>query len=176
MLIYDFLKKDHEIVKQLLEQLQESSPTAIKRRRDLLQRLHDEIIPHIRAEEKVFYEPLKDIAGMEDMVLECYEEHVTTESILRELESMDPSQDRWDAKLTVFKESFEHHVDEEEQELFNNARQVLAAEEAQMMGEAFKKLKVEVKEGSILQSTLEKVAQFMPARFSQRFTDLARRL
>lgn len=176
MPIYEFLKKDHEVVKQLLEQLLESSPNATKRRRDLLQRLHDEIIPHMRAEEKVLYDPLKDISGMEDAVLDAYEEHINVESILRELETMDPSIDRWSAKVKVLKESLENHIKEEEEELFNSARQVLASDEAEMMGEAFKKLKAEVKEGSILQSTLEKVAQFMPARFSQRFADFARRL
>lgn len=176
MLIYDALKKDHEVMKQLLKQMHDSSDGAVNRRRDLLEKLHDLLIPHARAEEKVLYDTLKEIEGTEDIALEGYEEHSTVESVLRELNNVDPSDPRWMAKLEVLKENLEHHVEEEENEMFERARQVLAPEEAEMMAEAFKSLKESVQNGSILQGALETVAQYMPARFASRFTDITRRL
>lgn len=176
MLIYDALKKDHEVLKNLLQQMEDTSEGAVNRRRDLLQRLYDELVPHARAEEKVLYDTLKEIEGTEDIALEGYEEHSTVESLLRELQNMDPSDARWAAKLTVLKENLQHHLREEEDEMFSLARQVLAHEEAEMMTEAFQNLKKKVENGSIMQNALETVAQFMPARFAQRFSDVSKRL
>lgn len=176
MQIYDVLKKDHQVVLELLQQAEETSEKATKRRQELLGRVRDELIPHVRAEEKVLYDTLKGINGTEEIALTAYEEHHAAELTLRELEFMNPSDERWPAKLKVLKESLERHIEEEEGEMFDQARQVLAPEEAQMMAEAFKTLKAEVSEGSIVQTALEKVAQFMPARFSQRFADMTRRI
>jgi hemerythrin-like domain-containing protein len=176
MLIYDVLKKDHEGLKNLLQQLDESTSAAIKKRRDLLERVRDEWVPHARAEEKVLYDTLKEISGTEDLALEAYEEHSTAESILRELELMDPGDDRWHAKLNVLKDTVEHHISEEESEIFDAAQQVLAEEEAEMMAEAFTNLKEQVRNGSVLQTALAAVAQYMPARFASRFTDISRRI
>lgn len=176
MLIYETLKRDHELMRDILHRMEESSEGAIHRRHDLLERLHDELIPHSRAEEKVLYDTLKEIDGTHELTLEFYEEHSTAESVLRELRNINPSDERWLAKLGVLKETLDHHIDEEETRLFAMARQVLAPEEAEMMAEAFRHLKKEVKNGSLLQGALEAVASSMPARFARRFTDLSRRL
>lgn len=176
MLIYDILKKDHQVVLDLLKRMEESSENAIKLRMDLLGRFRNELIPHTRAEEKVLYDTLKEINETEDIALEAYEEHHAVELILRELEAIEPSDERWKAKLNVLKENLEHHIEEEEGEMFDYAQQVLAPEEAEMMAEAFKNLKADVSEGSIVQSALEKIAEFMPARFAHRFSDFSRRI
>ena len=176
MLIYDVLKKDHQVVKDLLEKMEATSETASKSRKDLLEKLRTELIPHARAEERVLYNTLKDIETTKDIALEAYEEHEAAEALLRELEAMSTDDERWSAKLSVLKENLEHHIEEEEDQLFSDAKQVLAVEEAQMMAEAFKNLKAEVHDGSILQSALEAAARYMPARFVPRFTDISRRL
>jgi hemerythrin-like domain-containing protein len=176
MQIYDVLKKDHQAVLHLLEQMENTSDGAVQKRRDLLTRLSEELVPHMRAEEKVLYDTLKEINETEDLVLEAEEEHSTCEMVLHELQSIEPSDKRWAAKLAVLKENLELHIEEEETEIFAQAKQVLAPEEAKMMAEAFKNLKAEVAEGGILESALNRVAQFMPPRFSKRFTEISRRL
>lgn len=176
MIIYDVLKRDHAVILDLLGKMEASTEGAVKHRMDLAARLRDEWIPHARAEETVLYDTLKEINETEDVAIELSEEHHAIELLLRELEAIDPSDLRWKAKLTVLKENLERHIKDEEQEVFDYARQVLAPEEVEMMAVAFKDLKAEVSEGSIVQSALERVARFMPARFSQRFTELARRV
>ena len=74
MLIYDVLKKDHEVVKDLLEKMEATKETAPKSRIALLERLRNELIPHARAEEKVLYDTLKDIESTKELALEAYEQ------------------------------------------------------------------------------------------------------
>lgn len=175
MTIYDVLKRDHRQIRELTRRLQNSSKSTYLRH-DLLEELRTTLLAHSRAEEKVLYDTLKEIAGTDDLALESYEEHSVNEALLRELELVNPADERWQAKLHVFIENLEHHVVEEENETFASARQVLAPEEAVMMGQAYESLVRQLGEGSLLQSAIESVAQFMPARFSQRFTDLTKKV
>jgi hemerythrin-like domain-containing protein len=176
MLIYEALKKDHEAMRSILKDLDVSSDAATAQRRDLVEQLRQELLPHTRSEEKVLYDTLKEISGTEELALEAYEEHAAAETLLRELSLMDPADERWHAKLKVLKETLENHLEGEEAEIFEAASQVLATEEAEMMTEAFLNLKEQIKAGSLLHTALEKIGQYMPVRFAGRFADLSRRI
>ena len=166
MLIYDVLKQDHNKVKDLLARLVASADADEKTRHALIDKIKDELIPHARAEEAVFYNPLREIDGAKESVMHAYAEHAEAETLLHGLRVMDALSMDWRKTAQKLKEAIEHHIEEEETEIFENAKQVLAVEEAEMMARAFEKLKPEVREQSSLKSALDLVANLMPSRFT----------
>jgi len=70
------------------------------------------------------------------------------------------------------KDSIEHHVREEEGKFFDAAKQLFIDEEAQAMAEAFEQLKPKIREGNIVQSTVDLIANLMPPRFAAPFREM----
>jgi hypothetical protein len=121
---FEVLKNDHEEVKGIMEKLKDSFGE--KERVDLLNKLKEEIEPHMEAEENVFYSVLTDEEESKDHALEAIEEHHVAKMVLRELDKNNKAGDRWKAKMSVFKELVEHHIEEEEGEIFESAQKVLS--------------------------------------------------
>jgi hemerythrin superfamily protein len=146
MSIYDELKRDHEAVKQLLTRIEKASEEAGQGRERLFEELKAALTAHSRAEERVFYSALKAEEETKDVALEGVEEHHVVDVLLREIDRLAADSERWKAKFTVLKENVEHHVEEEEQEIFKKARQLLDADKAEALGEKFVKEKSKVLE------------------------------
>lgn len=172
MLIYDVLKKDHEVLKGLLDRLVHSADADADERKSLISEIRDELIPHARAEEAVLYNSLRLIDETKDLVMHGYTEHLEAETLLRSLQAMDAVDANWTSIARKLKDSIEHHVDEEEGKIFSAAQQVLAKEEAEAMAEAFEQMKPEVRDGGFMQNTLDLVANMMPVRFSESIRNL----
>ena len=111
---YNLLKKDHQEVMGMLNQMKELSEKDYKKRETLLKQMKQELVPHLRAEEKAFYSILRQNEEAKEDAMEAMEEHHAAELILRELEKMSPQEEFWPAKLSVFKEMINHHIEEEE--------------------------------------------------------------
>lgn len=137
MSIYDELEHDHQEAKELFAQIQAASPRAGKAKAKLFEELKAALLAHSKAEEKVFYPVLKRNDETKSMALEAVEEHHLVELLLRELSRIEPTDERWTAKFTVLKENVEHHVEEEESEIFDKAQEILSDEEADEVGEKF---------------------------------------
>lgn len=165
MLIYEALKKDHDTVRQLLNELVMLGENDEQRRHSLIEQIRDELVPHARAEESVFYNSLRAIDSAKDVVMHGYQEHMEAETFLRTLQLKDKIDADWKATAQKLKKAVEHHIQEEEGKIFTVAQQLFTQEEAQMMGEAFEQLKPEVKEEGFLRTTLDMVANLMPPRF-----------
>ena len=129
------LEEDHKKVRKLLDEGDETTERATKRRTELLEELVTELRIHETIEEEIFYPALEEHAKTKEIVLEGYEEHHAVDNIVEELIELDPSDETWGAKFTVMKENIEHHVEEEEGEMFEKARQVLGDEELDEIGE-----------------------------------------
>jgi hypothetical protein len=125
--IYELLKSDHEVVAKLFKQIEDAEG---EEREELVRTLELELLPHAQAEQALFYEPLKEFEATKDIVLEGDEEHAQIEHLLEELKSVDVEDETFEAKLSVLKEAVEHHVEEEEGEMFTKARTVLSTEQA----------------------------------------------
>lgn len=135
--IYDALERDHAEVRRMLSEIAETSARAAKTRERRFEQLKAALTAHSRAEEKVFYDAIKmDKEGRGD-ALEGYEEHHVVDVLLRELARLSPGDERWTAKFAVLKECIEHHVEEEEGEMFTQARKILSDEEAEELGARF---------------------------------------
>lgn len=128
------LKADHEKVAGIFEQLEPTTERAVKTREELFTKLKQELDVHTHIEETIFYPVLKQEAETRDITLEGLEEHHVIKILLKELAGMGVDSEQWTAKLKVLKESVEHHVEEEEDDMFKGAREVLSKEQLEVLG------------------------------------------
>ena len=135
------LKADHDKVKKMLEEGESTTERGVKTRTELLQTLKLEMVVHERIEEEIFYPALKQHPKARDIVLEGYEEHHVVDEIMGELEATDVSDETWGAKFKVMKENIEHHIEEEEGEMFKDARDVFDRQELEDLGARMQELK-----------------------------------
>jgi hemerythrin-like domain-containing protein len=142
---FTLLKNDHEKVAGLLEKLEGTTERALKTREELFTQLKSELDIHAEIEEKIFYPVLEKADETRDITLEAFEEHRLVKQLLGELEAGAKDDEQWTAKFTVLKENIEHHVEEEEGEMFKKARKVLSEEEIETLGTRMEKAKSEQK-------------------------------
>ena len=142
---FNLLKSDHEKVAGILEKLEGTTERALKTREELFTQLKTELDIHAGIEEKIFYPVLEKAEESRDITLEAFEEHRLVKQLLGELEAEVKDDEKWTAKFTVLKEQIEHHVEEEEGEMFKKARKVLSKEEIEELGARMEKAKGEQK-------------------------------
>ena len=129
------LETDHQKVKRLLNELESTTERGVKTRTELFATIKGELTLHEVVEEEIFYPALKSHPKAQDIVLEAYQEHHVVDLLMGELESLDVSDETWGAKAIVMKENIEHHIEEEEGEMFAKARQVFDRDELNDLGE-----------------------------------------
>ncbi|MEJ7749122.1 MAG: hemerythrin domain-containing protein [Candidatus Limnocylindrales bacterium] len=128
------LTDDHAKVKKLLTELEATTERGVKTREDLFSRIKTELTVHEIIEEEIFYPTLKEHPKAEDIVLEGYEEHHVVDLLMGELTALPFDDETWGAKFKVMKENIEHHVEEEEGEMFEKARSVFNQAELEDLG------------------------------------------
>jgi hemerythrin-like domain-containing protein len=128
------LKQDHDRVKKMLSDLESTTERAEKTRTEGFAALKQELQVHETIEEEIFYPALKEHPKTEDLALEAYEEHHVVDMVMTEMEGVEPSDETWMAKFSVMKENLEHHIEEEEGEMFKQAKQVFDSEELEALG------------------------------------------
>ena len=119
----------------LLAQGEETTERAKTTRRELLKTLTDALTAHERMEEKVLYPALQSHPQARDIVLEGYQEHHVADLIVKELHEVATDDEAWGAKFKVLKENIEHHIEEEEGEMFRMARGIFSREELRELAE-----------------------------------------
>jgi hemerythrin superfamily protein len=130
----ELLKEDHRRFEKLCADLESTTERALKTRQELFGRLKEALELHEEIEEKIVYPALKEHPETKDIVLEGYEEHHVVDVIVGELEGIDVTDEVWTAKFSVMKENLEHHIEEEEGEMFPQAQKLLTAEELEELG------------------------------------------
>jgi hemerythrin-like domain-containing protein len=132
------LKEDHRKVKKLLAELESTTERGVKTREELFTKVKQELVIHEAIEEEIFYPALKEHPKTKDIALEAYEEHHVVDTVMAEIEGVAYDDEKWGAKFTVMKENLEHHIEEEEGEMFKQARQVFDQDELAQLGESMK--------------------------------------
>jgi len=127
------LEDDHRKVKKLLAEGDQTTERAEKTR--------PELYATLRREEEIFYPALKAHPKARAIVLEGFEEHHVVDEIMGELGQTDVSDETWAAKFSVMKENIEHHIEEEEGEMFAEARRAFEDEELEKLGARMMELK-----------------------------------
>ncbi len=126
---FGYLEADHKKIANLLDQLEDTTENAIKTRAELFPQLKQGLDAHALVEEKVLYPALEEIRKTHDITMEAFEEHHVVKILLKELDAGDQQSEEWIAKLKVLKENVEHHVMEEENDMFKKARSALNQEQ-----------------------------------------------
>jgi hemerythrin-like domain-containing protein len=141
--IFEVLTSEHEKVSKILEQMDQTSNRAASRREKLVQNLNTNLLPHMYAEEQYFYQILLDETSEQEDVYSALEAHRAAKMVLSDLTEAAADDPRWMARLKVLKELIEHHVEEEESQIFDIARKVIDEERSNEVAKRFKELKKE---------------------------------
>jgi hemerythrin-like domain-containing protein len=137
----DLLEEDHRKVKKMLAEGEATTERAEVTRSELYATLRREMEIHERIEEEIFYPALKEHPKARDIVLEGFEEHHVVDEIMGELGETDVTDETWAAKFSVMKENIEHHIEEEEGEMFSKARQAFDNDALDELGARMLELK-----------------------------------
>ena len=131
------LKDDHQTVEQLFKRFEQAGDEAHVQKRQIVDRIIEELSVHAAIEEQLFY-PLAraTVNDTEDIALKSLEEHHIVKWQLSELTDMDPAHERFDAKVTVLIENVRHHVKEEEDVFFPKVRKHLGRNGLEDLGQA----------------------------------------
>ena len=123
----DLLKADHAHVKKLFQQYEAAGHRAHQKKRGIVEEVLAELEVHTTLEEELFYPAMKRKTDQDgkDLVVEAVEEHHVVTTLMDELKGLDSTDERYDAKFKVLMETVEHHIEEEEGEMFPEAEEVL---------------------------------------------------
>ncbi len=139
----ELLTSDHANVKALFEQYQGLSERAHATKKKLATEICLELTRHTTAEEEIFYPAVRACArDNEDLVDEAVVEHASAKQLIAQILAMEPGDALYDAKIKVLSDQIEHHVEEEENEMFPKARK--SALDFVALGEAIEARKAEV--------------------------------
>lgn len=138
------LKSQHSEVKTLFAKFE--SARGANQKQALFDQIADALAAHCTIEEKIFY-PSVYVGPLKDELEEAVEEHLAAKRVIADLLAMKPDDDQFDAKMTVLREAIEHHVEEEEGEMFPKVQKNFGAEELSAMGDQMKALFEQLQEG-----------------------------
>jgi hemerythrin-like domain-containing protein len=126
------LKKEHDALRALFEQINATTDRAEKTRADLLEKIEANLIPHAKWEELVFYPAFAKRASHEQLLqhAEAIQEHRAVElTVLPDLHASDKTSRQFAGSVKVLAEFIDHHAKEEEKEMFASARKLFTPEE-----------------------------------------------
>jgi hemerythrin superfamily protein len=138
----DLLKQQHREVEKLFKKIEKAGPDEKEK---LFDELADSLAVHAAIEEQHFYPATKD-ARTEELLQEAVEEHLSVKRIIADLLEMEPDDAHFDAKITVLQEQVEHHVEEEEGELFPEVQKLHSKDELEDLGVLMEQTAEELKE------------------------------
>ena len=128
----ELLKDDHDKVDKLFQKVKAMEEG--EEHKELFKKIKAELDAHTHIEEKIFYPRLKEKEELEDIVLEGIEEHHQAKMFLRELASLSEDSEKFEPKLKVLMEDIEHHVMEEEGDMFKKVEKNFDKAELEELG------------------------------------------
>jgi len=136
----DLLIEDHKTVKRMFKEFDKSKDSAeASDKEELVGEICDALELHSEIEEQIFYPAARAAIGDDDMMNEAEVEHAAARDLIEQLRGMDPADELYDAKVTVLSEQIDHHVEEEEKEMFPKVKKAKLDLEA--LGEHMQEMK-----------------------------------
>ena len=133
------LKHDHREVEKLFKELEKG-----KNREQLFKELKNSLDVHAEIEEKLFYPAVRDAKQTHDIVIESFEEHKQVKMVLMDLEKADKNTEHWLAGVKVLMEDVQHHVGEEENDMFPKVKdKILSREQLEDLGTRMEAMKMQ---------------------------------
>jgi hemerythrin superfamily protein len=130
----ELLKQQHREVEELFEKFEKAGEGKSEVMMDLFARIADNLAAHATIEEKLFY-PSVYVGPTADKLQEAVEEHLSVKRVIADLLDMDPSDAQFKAKMKVLQELVDHHVEEEEKQLFKDVKKLMGKDELAVIGE-----------------------------------------
>ena len=119
------LKQQHREVKEMFDRFENMTDRAKVSKKKLADEICNALIMHTTIEEEIFYPATREASEeTEDMIDEAVVEHASAKDLIAQIMEMDPGDDLYDAKVKVLGELIEHHVEEEEKEMFPKTRKL----------------------------------------------------
>lgn len=143
--ILDTLQAEHDEVQELLEKLTESGTA--REQVALVAKIKKALVPHTKAEEQVVYDPVAALSGEKPKVdgAEGYTEHALASATLKQLEATPPNTPQFKASAKVLKELIDHHVEEEERNIWALVKENFSDEQRLKMKRDFLAVKKTVR-------------------------------
>ena len=144
----ELLERQHREVEGLFTKVLKTDDPG--ERTDLAAEIAAKLEVHASIEEEIFYPAYREAADTkksEELTLEAYEEHHVVKMVLAELPNVDASAENFEAKMTVLKELIEHHVEEEESEMFPDAKKKLGKQRLEELGSEMEERAGELEDG-----------------------------
>jgi hemerythrin superfamily protein len=116
------LIKDHKDVKEMFEQFDGLSDGSKATKKKVADQICQALTVHTQLEEKIFYPAVREAISDEDLIAEALVEHASAKKLIEQIQDMEADDDLYDAKVKVLSEQVEHHVREEEDEMFPKVR------------------------------------------------------
>lgn len=140
--IYDAIREDHDSHRALLNTIADTSGDSATRREGW-KKFYEDVKAHAAAEEETFYSKLISKTWGQDAARHSVHEHQQLDDIMEELNEMDMSSPGWLTRFKTLKHEYEHHMEEEENEVFTRAKEVIGEEQNDAFGESFLSRKAE---------------------------------
>ncbi|WP_296000068.1 hemerythrin domain-containing protein [Rugamonas sp.] len=153
----DLLTQDHKNVKAMFEQYEALSDRSRVSKKRVATQICLELTKHAMAEEEIFYPAVRAATGDNDLVDEATVEHASAKELIDQILAMNPDEDLYDAQITVLSEQIEHHVQEEESDMFPKARK--AKLDLDALGAAIEARKAEIQFSALQKSSPAPMSQ-----------------
>jgi hemerythrin superfamily protein len=135
MNVLKILKKDHSTVQNLFGKFDRAGKTAYDKKAELFEKIRRELQLHSRAEEEIFYPALKALNGDgRRLIFEAVKEHKDVTDLLTQISRLKPADKNFDEKMETLIENVEHHVEEEEGEIFRFAEENCSEDQLEELG------------------------------------------
>ena len=135
MNVLKLLKKDHSAVRTMFGKFDRTGPSSHEKRADLFEKIRRELQIHSKAEEELFYPAIKARNGDgRRLVSEALKEHKDVDELLTQISRLKPSDKSFDEKMETLIENVDHHIEEEEGEIFRFAEENCSEQELEELG------------------------------------------
>jgi hemerythrin superfamily protein len=138
--IFTILKSDHDLHREMLERIANAKPDSAERN-ELFESFRVEVTAHAAAEEQSLYATMLGEPSLQDEGRHSVAEHKEIDDLLGELQDEPVASASWDAKFKEMRHRYEHHIDEEEEEMFPAAQKELTPQTAEELGAKFDRRK-----------------------------------
>ena len=142
MNIYNYLKKDHRTVDEIFEKILSTKST--NKRALLFEEVARELLIHIETENAIFYNALREYEEIYEKIEHADKEHEEVKEYIARIRGISVENEKWIELFGEFKHSVTHHVEEEEGDIFDLAKEVLSTEEAYELAKEMDALKGEL--------------------------------
>jgi hemerythrin superfamily protein len=140
MNIIEMLKQDHQEASAMMDRI-ESADAGDASVMTTFNQLKEALTLHTQIEETIFYPALRNNDETQDQIEESFEEHQEVKDLLSEMSGMQAGSDEFMSLMGDLRDAVEHHVEEEENELFPQAQQILGDSRLQEMGQQMMQMK-----------------------------------